>query len=271
MQEGSIKVKIALAQIDVVIASPAANLAQAADLMRKARAGGAEMLCFPEMWTTGFDYQANLKDAGACRAVLDQIGKLAQNHGLWVHGSVSLPDDTGRMTNTALLFAPDGKAHGEYRKIHLFGLIGEDRHTLAGDLPVTVETPWGLAGQAICYDLRFPELFRMYAVAGAQLIFCPSAFPAVRRDHWRTLIRARAIENQVFVVAVNQVGTEELNDGQVLTYGGASAVISPSGQALVEADEHSEELVFAELDMGEVAEIRARMNTLADRRPDVYA
>ena len=126
------------------------------------------------------------------------------------------------------------------------------------------DTPWGPAGGAICYDLRFPELFRRYALDGALFCLLPSEWPHPRLAHWRTLLRARAIENQMFVVACNRV--VETGDNRFF---GHSAVIDPWGETLVEGDE-SEVLLFATLDTALVADVRQRIPVFADRRPAAY-
>ncbi|MCS7040082.1 MAG: carbon-nitrogen family hydrolase, partial [Caldilineales bacterium] len=120
-------------------------------------------------------------------------------------------------------------------------------------------------GLAICYDLRFPELFRLYALAGAQLILIPSEWPHPRLAHWRTLLRARAIENQCFVAAVNRVGSDRAN-----TFCGHSALIDPWGETVVEADDASVQLLTATVDFALVDDVRRRIPALADRRPECY-
>jgi predicted amidohydrolase len=133
-----------------------------------------------------------------------------------------------------------------------------------------VNTPWGPAGLSICYDIRFPELFLSYALEGAKLVFSPAAFPHPKLHHWKALVRARAIENQMFMIAANQVGGEDLGADGTLTYVGNSAVIDPWGETVIEGPEDKEELLTGEIDISRVDEIRNKMKVFRDRRPDVY-
>jgi predicted amidohydrolase len=139
-----------------------------------------------------------------------------------------------------------------------------------GDCLTIAETPWGRIGLSICYDLRFPELFRTYALHGARAVLSPSAFPYPRISHWKVLVRARAIENQMYVIGVNQVGSEDFGADGSVTYFGDSCIIDPWGDKVVEAGETSEELLTASIDLDEADEIRHRMTILSDRRPDLY-
>ena len=126
------------------------------------------------------------------------------------------------------------------------------------------ELPWGCAGLAICYDLRFPELFRRYALEGARLMILPAAWPHPRRMHWRTLLRSRAIENQCFVAACNRVGTAD-----DVSFFGSSAVIDPWGETLIEGGE-TEALLTVRIDLDTVEATRAKIPIFADRRPELY-
>jgi predicted amidohydrolase len=166
--------------------------------------------------------------------------------------------------NTLTVFSPQGRMLAEYSKIHLFRLMQEEKYLTAGNQPVCVDLPFGRAGLAICYDLRFPELFRGYALAGADLVFLPSEWPRPRLSHWQTLVRARAIENQIFMVAVNRVGRDTANE-----FFGHSLVVDPWGEILTEGGE-GEELITVEIDPLKVQEARRKIPILQDRRPDVY-
>lgn len=252
--------KIALAQIKVVTAHPEANLKKGASYIEQAAKKGAKLIVFPEMWTTGFDWAKNKKSAPAHAQVLKQIGKLAKQYHIWVTGSTLFLNKKKELTNTALLFDPQGNEKARYSKTHLFGLMGEDKQMAAGGSLTLVKAPWGKTGFAICYDLRFPELFRAYAADGAKLILLPAAFPHPRLDHWKILTRARAIENQLFVVAVNQVGN---------SFFGHSCVIDPWGNTVAQAQE-KETLLIANLDLTAVAQTRRKMNVFQDRRTDLY-
>jgi omega-amidase len=258
------RVTISLAQIQVAPGDPATNLKKAEECLAEAARRGSELLVLPELWTTGVDWQ-NVKVLLAGQSVnLQTIGNLAKKYGMWLTGSFLAADEQGRPTNTSVLFDPQGQQAGLYRKIHLFGLMHEDQYLAPGQQLTTVETLWGRVGLAICYDVRFPEMFRAYALAGVDLVCLPAAWPHPRLNHWRTLQRARAIENQMYVAAVNQVGS----DGKY-EYCGHSAIIDPWGETVVEAGA-TELLLTATIDIQRVTEVRQKMPVLKDRRPDVY-
>ena len=167
--------------------------------------------------------------------------------------------------NCASWHAADGEMLAVYRKIHLFRLFDEHKWLGEGETPVALELPWGTTGLAICYDLRFPELFRRYAVAdGAKLIILCAEWPAVRVEHWRSLLIARAIENQCFVAATNACG----ETGGTL-FGGHSMIIDPWGAVIAEAGEN-EGLVTAAFDLADVDAARQAIPVFEDRRPDAY-
>jgi predicted amidohydrolase len=255
---------IALAQMDVQWANPEANLEAAERMVAHAATAGADLVILPELWGSGYD----LAHAQAYASALDtglfeHMAALARRHGLYVTGSL-LEASKGHIYNTCVLFGPQGLA-GQYRKLHLFRLMQEDRYLTPGDRPSQCkDLPWGVTGLAICYDLRFPELFRGYALDGAQLIVLPAQWPAPRIDHWRTLLRARAIENQCFIAGCNRVGADPDN-----TFGGASAIVGPWGELLVEGKDHPE-LLVARIAPEKVHEARRRIPVLSDRRPDCY-
>lgn len=261
---------VAAVQMKIARRAVEANLHRASELIAQARAEGAQLVCLPEMWTTGFDWTWNAEAAPDQHATASRFQELARNHGVWLNGSILLPDDQGRPANTSLLISPEGTIACAYRKAHLFGLFQEQKHITAGNALGHAETPIGHVGLAICYDLRFPELFRSYALQGVDIQLLPSAFPHPRQEHWRILLRARAIENQTFVIATNQVGTEEFGPDDTATYFGTSCIIDPWGRVLAEAVESEDQVIVAKLDLDEVARVRARMPVLSDRRPDLY-
>ena len=257
---------ISLAQIDIRLGDIAANLAHGQTLVQKATRRGSDLIVFPELWTTGYDLAraAELADFLPAGSTVQLLSAWATEYDLWITGSLLLRGEAG-VFNAAPLFGPQGQIVGPYRKIHRFGLMEEDRWLEAGNRPGLFDLPWGKTVMAICYDLRFPELFRVYALGGASLILLPSEWPHPRLAHWQTLIRARAIENQCYFVAVNRVGSDQSN-----TFCGHSAIIDPWGEVVVEAGE-SEALLTATVDLALVDEIRSRIPVLADRRPECYA
>ena len=262
--------KIALAQFEVVRGDLTANLAKIRELAAESKAREANVLFLPEMCTTGFDWQKNkslLDQAGRHR---DTLAELAKTFGIAICGSFLEATPSGRPANTLYYFERSGKIAVQYRKAHLFTLFGEEKHMEAGAAIVTGDTELGHIGCGICYDLRFPELFRKCALQGAVIQVLPSAFPHPRLAHWRALIQARAIENQIYFIATNQCGTENhcTNTGEI-NYFGHSMVVDPWGEILLEADE-SAGVYAVDIDVGRVAEIRAHMSVLKDRRSDIY-
>ncbi len=256
---------VALAQMDITFGAPAANLDTVRPLAATAAASGAHLLVLPELWTTGYDlaHAAELAappDAG----IHAELAALARTQGIAIVGSTLTRRESGYITNTATLYDATGTLQASYDKLHLFGLMDEPAHLQPGATPTLCDPPWGRTALAICYDLRFPELFRSYALRGAGLIIVPAEWPAARLHHWRTLVQARAIENQCFVVAVNRVGSDPHTE-----FGGHSIVVDPQGNVLA-AGGDSAELLFAQLDLATVQPTREHIPVLRDRRPTAY-
>ena len=258
------RITISLAQMDVQLGEPERNLARVHDLVAEASRRGSDIVLLPELWATGYDLgnaakHATPTDQGLFAATAD----LAREHSIHIVGSL-LATKGGHITNTAVLFAPTGEALGEYSKIHLFRLMEEEKVLAAGNQTPILDLPWGKSGLAICYDLRFPELFRKYALGGAVIVFLVAEWPHPRLAHWRILLRARAIENQCFVAACNRVGESR---GQ--RFFGRSAIVDPWGEVVIEGGEE-EVLLTAEVDLAQVEEVRARIPVFADRREELY-
>lgn len=260
------KIYIALAQIDIALGEPELNLQTAQEAAARAAEAGADLLLLPELWGSGYDLERAPELADELNAGLfGASATLARHHRIAICGSLLEWDPaTEQIYNTATLYDAAGALRGSYRKTHLIGLMNEDHFLAPGDEARVWELPWGSTGLAICYDLRFPELFRRYALDGAALVLLPSEWPAQRIEHWSVLLRARAIENQCFVAATNRIGADRAN-----TFGGRSTVIGPRGETLAEASDTAE-LLLAELDLDAVATTRSWMPIFADRRPEVY-
>ena len=260
---------ISLLQIDCLLGDPAANFAQVEPLLAGAAQQGSNLVLLPELWSTAYaldraaELAAPLAQTSGDDGWFGQVAKLAKRYGVWVGGSL-LEERDGRQYNCFALYRADGTLAGAYRKVHLFRLMQEEQYLAAGEEAVTVATPWGLVGLAICYDLRFPELFRRYALAGARLMLVPAEWPHPRQAHWRTLLRARAIENQCFVAACNRIGETGTN-----RFFGGSSIIDPWGETLIEGGEAAMSLT-ATIDMALVPQVRARIPVFADRRPEIY-
>jgi predicted amidohydrolase len=267
--------KVAAVQLNAT-ADPAANMEVADRLTRAAAADGAQLIVLPEKWAA----MGSEQDLRASAQPLDgpAIGwarSLARELGVeLVAGSIlELVPGMEKLANTSVHIDADGEIRALYRKIHMFDVEVEGRVYCeseleqAGEEIVLSATADGLElGLTICYDLRFPELYRILAVRGARLISVPAAFTlATTRDHWEPLLRARAIENQAFMVAANQVGPHPAGQHS----GGRSMIVDPWGIVLAQAAD-GECHIAAELDLARQREIRRRLPSLANRRPGAY-
>ncbi|MFN8217647.1 MAG: carbon-nitrogen hydrolase family protein [Solirubrobacterales bacterium] len=251
------------------------NLERAEQLVRAAAADGAELLALPEKWNLLSGGEELLAGAepldgpslGAARGWARELG---------VHllaGSICERGAGEKGSNTSVLIGPGGEDLAVYRKIHMFDVDAggvsyrESAHESPGEEIVTASLGEIELGLAVCYDLRFPELFRVLALAGARLVALPSAFTtATGRDHWEVLLRARAIEDQVFMLAPNQVGTAPPYYDSF----GHSAIVDPWGRLLAVAGP-GECFVAADLDFAEQDRVRRSLPALANRRPEAYA
>lgn len=253
--------RVAGVQLDIAWEDVAANLEAARERIARAASGGARVIVLPEMFATGFTM-----DASAAAAAHDRtraaITAAAEEHSVWIMAGLVEPA-TPRPFNLCLVAAPDGAEALRYRKIHPFSLAGEHEHYAGGEALETLDVEGVRVTPLICYDLRFPEPFRIAATDTD--VFCVIAnWPAKRGHAWRALLRARAIENQCFVVGVNRCG-----DGDGHHYSGDSAIVDPLGEELASASE-DEALVCADVSADRVAEVRRRFGFLDDRRPDTY-
>jgi predicted amidohydrolase len=253
----------------------AANVAAASSLVEEAAAAGARLVALPETWAFKGGREGILASAepveGPCNAAL---ATLAARHGLYLlAGSIYEPaGEPGHVYNTSALFGPDGALRAVYRKVHLFDAVSagvvyrESDELLPGDELVTAQVDGVQVGLSICYDLRFPELFRALALRGARLLLVPAAFTThTGAAHWELLLRARAVENGCFVVAPDQVGEHLPGRG----CWGHSMIVDPWGTVLAEQSQGTGVCV-ADLDLTRVDEVRAQLPGLAGRRPEVY-
>lgn len=267
--------KIAVLQMTAGV-DPAANAAVLIDAVAKARTGGADILFTPEM--------SNMLDRNRARAtgtirheaddiVLDAVRAAAADAGLWVHlGSLAVKGEgpDAKWRNRAFVIAPDGNIAARYDKIHLFDVdlaSGESWRESSvyqgGDQAVAVQLPQAKLGLSICYDIRFPAVYSALNRAGADIVAVPAAFTVpTGAAHWHVLLRARAIESACFVVAAAQTGTHA--DGRS-TYG-HSLVVDPWGDVLLDMGEEPG-LAFVDLPLERIAEVRARVPVIANRRP----
>jgi predicted amidohydrolase len=257
-------------------AEKAANLAAADHHTRAAARDGAELIVLPEKWTViGAERElregAETLDGPAISWARDLARELQID---LVAGSIAeLRPSREKLSNTCVHIGPQGEIHATYRKLHMFDVEVAGKTYRESDIEepgeeiVLSQTADGVGlGLSICYDLRFPELYRILAVRGARLLTVPAAFTlTTTRDHWRTLLRARAIENQAFVIAANQIGVHPGGHES----GGRSMIIDPWGVVLAQAAD-SEGHILADLDLHRQEEIRTQLPALANRRGDLY-
>ncbi|MDH3999367.1 MAG: carbon-nitrogen family hydrolase, partial [Desulfuromonadales bacterium] len=230
--------------------------------IKRVASQGAQLAVLPEMWSAGYDYKRLGTHADRTPQVLDALCELTAQQQLVLIGS--LPEKAGeKIFNTAYVI-DHGKIVGAYRKLHMFSTMGEDRFLSPGDQSLVLDTSAGKLGIAICYDLRFPELFRKMALEGAEIICLPAEWPKPRQEHWRTLLRARAMENQLFIIATNCCGIQGKLD-----FFGMSLLLSARGEVLAEGGEEDIELL-ANFDYAEMEEYRNQIRCSFDRRPEIY-
>jgi deaminated glutathione amidase len=268
-------VKVAAVQLNSS-ADVAANLAAADRLTRAAGADGARLIVLPEKWTAmGSEQELRAAAQPLDGPAIGWARETARELGTEIVAGSILEVLAGeeKLANTSVHVGADGEIRAVYRKIHMFDvevggrLYRESELERPGEEIVVSMTEDGVElGMSICYDLRFPELYRILAVRGARIITIPAAFTLpTTRDHWETLVRARAIENQAFVIAANQVGEHPAGQHS----GGRSMIVDPWGLVLAQAPD-SEAAVVAELDLARQLEIREKLPSLANRRPSAY-
>ena len=265
---------VALVQLDATD-DVAANIATAVALADEAAAGGARLVALPEyLQFRGPDdgYRASARPIPGPHT--DPFAEVARRRDAWilVGSTAETSGDRDRPYNTSVLIAPDGSIAARYRKVHLFDVAieagpvdTESARVTAGDRLVTASVDGATVGLSICYDLRFPELYRALALAGATILTVPANFTErTGRDHWEVLLRARAIENAAYVLAPSQIGGPP---GQPAF--GRSMIVDPWGTIVAQAPD-SVAIVRADLDLDRVAALRRQIPVLANRRPDAY-
>jgi predicted amidohydrolase len=254
--------RVACCQFEIAWEDKAANYGRVEAMVRAAGLEPGTLLLLPEMFATGFSMDAERIAEPLDGPTAEVVGSLARQHNIHVLAGVVLrPDDgSSRPRNEALLFGPDGRLACRYAKVHRFTFAGEDGHYGAGERPVTCDVAGWRVQPAVCYDLRFPELFRTPAARGAELICIIANWPEARESHWLALLKARAIENQAYVAAVNRCG----RDPNVV-YSGRSQVIDPRGEVLADAG-GDERIITADLDLKSLRDYCQKFPALRDVR-----
>ena len=248
-------------QLEIEWENPAENFRRAETLAEQAAERGARLLVLPEMFATGFSMRAEVM-ASYSPEVRGFLADLATRHQLWVIGGFAEPGEQ-RPANACGVFSPDGREMLHYRKIHSFSLAGEEEHYEAGDEIGTIEIEGVRVTPLICYDIRFPELFRV-AATDTDFFIVVANWPTRRAYAWRTLLAARAIEDQVWVLGVNRVG-----DANGYPHRGDTSLVDPWGKVVATLAD-TPGVVSGEVEVEVAREARKRFRFLDDRRPDVY-
>ncbi|MFP4417803.1 MAG: carbon-nitrogen hydrolase family protein [Chitinispirillaceae bacterium] len=259
--------RVAVAQISCTVGQGRANLKTIADHVRQAADKGCRLIAFPEMSDTGYVMDVISQHAGTRPGYFyDGICSLAADHDMYV--ACGMSERVGeKVFNSLLVAGPDGTERAWYRKVHLFasGPVYEQNVFSAGDRLSLVNIDSIQCGLMICYDLRFPEQARALMQKGAEALIIVSAWPHARAAHWRLLTKARAVENQLWVLSSNRCGTDN-----GLKLAGSSGIIDPWGEIQVAAPESGEGIFCTDISLKSVTETRHRFPVLTHRRPDVY-
>lgn len=253
--------KIALIQLNIAWESKETNYKRAESFAKKAAEEKCDVIVFPEMFNTGFSMNVPAiaeDENGQTNSVLSEIAK---RYGLYLIAGFPVKEhDKEKGRNIAVVYDRRGIRIAAYTKIHPFSFSGEDKYYIAGNDTVIFDIDGIPSSIFICYDLRFPEVFRKVA-KNVQAIFVIANWPSSRKDHWEILLKARAIENQCFVIGVNRTGT----DGNGIHYSGASHIFDPSGNGILFGND-KEEFLSGEINPSEVAEVRSKFPFLKDMR-----
>jgi predicted amidohydrolase len=256
-------IRICSAQISSIWEEPGKTLEKAGMFVRHAAASGAALICFPEQFATGWDPQPQKNIQDIHGSIVTTLQGYAKEYGIGILGSFRQANDP-LPKNTAVAIDRDGTILSTYAKMHLFSHGCEDQGSTPGtDLGIFTLSSL-TCGIAICYDLRFPDLFRLYARKDVQVVFVPSAWPHIRTRHWELFIQARALENQMYIVGVNTTGKTPIE-----SYSGNSMTADPQGTIISRANE-AEQLVFTDLDPALIATTRHQFPVEKDRRDALY-
>jgi len=257
-------VRIALSQYSIQPGDTVNNYNTAVSTIHEAARQGCHLVQLPELWLSGYDLANCWQHSQAAIQYQSDLQNLADSLNIAIGGSV-LTCSERRYFNTYQLFQPGKILPAEYRKTHLFQLLDEQKYLTPGDQLTTVDLPWGRVGLILCYDLRFPELVRAYVDRGIDCLLVAAEWGQKRSEHWRILLKARAIENQIFVAATNAMGP--IYENQLAGY---SAVIDPWGNVLAEAEPDEPVVLVAEMDLSEIVRVRQMVPSISDRQPTLY-
>ena len=251
---------VAAVQFDIAWENKAANFSRVRSLLASAPPAPGSLIVLPEMFSTSFSMNLAVTRQSGVREDETFLATLAREHRAFVVGGVVSRGDGAMGRNESVAFSPKGELLARYVKIHPFSLGGELQGHEAGRQVVMFECAGFNAAPFVCYDLRFPEIFRAAALRGANLFIVIALWPVKRQHHWLTLLQARAIENQAYVIGVNRIGVEPQ-----FTYAGRSVVVDPHGVIIADAGEQ-ERVLSATIELGTVASWRRDFPALRDAR-----
>lgn len=256
-------IRICSAQFAGIWEDPEATLKKIVPLVHHAATSGADLICFPEQFATGWDPHSKIHIETSNGSIVSVLRELAKDTNIAILGSFR-EENSPLPKNTAMVIGKDGRVIARYSKIHLFSPGGENKgFTPGSELGRFMLGPL-TCGLAICYDIRFPELFRIYARHGVQAVFVPAAWPASRMTHWELFIMARACENQMYVSGINTTGKTPVD-----IYAGGSMTADPHGTIICRANS-AEQLLFCDLDPDAVERLRTSFPVAKDCREDLY-
>ena len=249
-------------QLDCVWENKQANHDKVSRLLDTAQPKKGSLVILPEMFASGFSMNAAAITDSATNESYNFLSSTAKNYGVYLMAGIVTTDASGKGRNECVTFAPDGHELARYCKLHPFTLGGELESYVKGEAVITFKCQDFVVVPFICYDLRFPEIFRVATLRGANLITVMASWPATRHHHWVKLLHARAIENQAFVVGVNRCGWDPEAE-----HAGGSMIIDPQGNLLAEAG-NSEGVISAEINLSDLLSYREKLPFLNDIRPD---
>lgn len=256
--------KIVCIQSDVILGNSIENLKHMEDNMQSILKENVKVIVLPELWTTGYCLEEIRQHIDVQENIISTLQEIAKSNNVTIiAGSFPIERENG-VTNTLVVINNHGGIVKTYDKVHLFQLMNEHHFLQSGTTDGLFEVEDVVVAGFICYDLRFPEWIQSHTLKGAKVLFFVAQWPIQRMNHWNILLKARAIENQCYVVACNRVGKDNAN-----TFGGGSVVIDPWGEVVVQAGE-SEEMIVAELDLDKVPEVRGGIPIFEDRKEGVY-
>ena len=263
MKHPAPKLRVSLVQMNVSLGQPERNFARIKKLLARDLTTPTDLILLPEMWSTGYDFPHFSELAKSTPGLLEQLGAIAKQQATAIGGTL-LEQERKKFYNTFYLLGPGGEILARYRKIHLFSLMNEPDFLSPGREMVVSRIKDTPAGLMTCYDLRFPELGRQLALKGARLLLICAQWPKQRAAHWQALLKARAIENQLFIAACNRIG-----QGTEQVFPGLSAVYDPWGEQILKAPRR-QGVFSCQLNFKQLQAARTTIDIFSDRRPDIY-